>query len=68
MAGFKYRVVLEAVNTYLVTVDAESEEEAYEILDNECWDWSNSGHGENVVISSDNYHSETNYYKREETK
>lgn len=67
MAEFKYRVVLESVDTYLVTVHAESEEEACGIMDDECWEWRYKGCGEGVVINSDNYHSETNYYEIKET-
>ena len=66
MAEFKYRVVLEAVDTYLVTVHAESEEEACRIMDDECWEWKYKGCGEDVVITSGNYHSEANYCEREE--
>lgn len=68
MAEFKYRVVLEDVRTYLVTVHANDEEDACEILDDECWVWESMGPTEQVVITSDNRNCNTDYTLIEETK
>ena len=52
MSEFKYRVTLETVRHYDVTVLADSEEKACEIMDNECWGWDDWGMGNDVILTS----------------
>ncbi len=68
MAEFKYKVFLQTERTYLATINADSEEEACEILNDECWEWDDNGLGENVDVTSSDYDSNTIYTLIEETK
>ena len=68
MAEFKYQVSLKTVKTYEVTVIADSEEQACEIMDNECWEWDEWGMGNDVILTSNPYpENETNYTLKEKT-
>ena len=61
MSEFKFRVTLESVRTYDVTVLADSEEKACEILNEECWTWNEWGVGEKVIMESDHVENNTEY-------
>ena len=68
MTEFKYRVILEDVRNYLVTVYAEDEEKACQILDEECFNWESWGPSDDVVITSNNSHFNTDYTLIEDKK
>jgi len=64
MNKYSFRVELVTTKNYVVDVYAESEEQTWDILDDECWNWDSMGTGENVVMKSDNTQTSTEYFPR----